>query len=161
METNQSQKVRLIMDNGSHRTYITEWCTRLLGLRNLKEEELCIAVFGATQTRVVKLNQVKFKIKLCDGSSMVIMAHITPTITISPIQSKCLPEETVKAIKSMQYAMADELENRNNIDILIGSDYFWDLVTGSPMTLPGGMYIYNCISLGIVVGRKIQRQGEE
>ena len=87
---------------------------------------------------------VRFKVKLKDGSFMCLSANVLKQITGS-IQRIPLVQKDLNFLKAMPAEkmadyVPDKLEN-TTIDLLIGSDYFWEIVEGDKVILPSGMFM--------------------
>ncbi|XP_028407174.1 uncharacterized protein LOC114529561 [Dendronephthya gigantea] len=109
-KTNQSTSVRVLFDNGSQRSYVTDNVRSRLGLKATEKEKL-------------KLNTLK---KPGADESISIDALSYPVIC-SPLPSKI--DVDLPHLAGLE--LADDWEDpRGSIDILIGSDYYWSVVTG-------------------------------
>jgi len=100
---------------------------------------------------------VKFNVKLKDGSIMLLFANVLKQITGS-IQRSPLSQndiwEFLKLIPSDKLAdFVPHTRVTSTVDLLIGSDYFWDIVGGDKVMLPLGMYILPSRFGYIVTGR--------
>lgn len=80
-QRNVSQKVILLLDCGSQRTYIIERLATEINLKSEEETEIKVATFGSTNPRVIKTPSTKLDIKLKDGRVLYITANIVPNIT--------------------------------------------------------------------------------
>ena len=69
-----------------------------------------------------------------------VLKQITGSIQRSPLAQKDL--EFLKTIPAERMAdcLPNTLEN-TTIDLLIGSDYFWDIIESDKVTLPSGMFL--------------------
>ena len=133
--------VRVLFDGGSERSYVTARLIEVLNLRTLKRETLNLNTFGTEQCQKKKCDLVKVILKGKDGDDIEVSALTFPTI--------CAPPATT--ISTHQYAQLEGLEladhsqfNGNNaIDILIGSDYYWDIVTGEVLRGDGPIAVHS------------------
>jgi len=78
-----------------------------------------------------------------------VLKHITGVIQRNPLTERDL--EYVKLIPSSE--LADSIPTTFAIDLLIGSDFFWDIVGGSKVMLPSGMFILSSKFGYIITGR--------
>jgi len=76
-----TQPIRLLLDTGSQRTYITENLAEQLGLVNGDEQEIKLVTFGSKKTKVIKTPSTALKIKLNNGKHLNVHANIVPDIT--------------------------------------------------------------------------------
>ena len=73
--------VRVILDNGSNRSYITEEASRCLGLKAIAQENLSISVFGQSQYTPRRCDVVQVLVKGKKGGLPVcITATVVPYI---------------------------------------------------------------------------------
>ena len=121
-------KVRIILDNGSQRTYLTDNLKNTLRLPSQQKKQDSIKTFGSTDERLEQVDVAAFGIEL-NGS--LIYCFTVPLIC-QPLQSqpfnrligdnKCFSE-----LRLTDYSTG---EQNLDVDILIGSDHYWNLVTG-------------------------------
>ena len=125
-ETSQKQAcVRVLFDCGSQRSYVTESLCSKLDLSPVRSERLHLNTFGDAQHK--PKNCKLFKLYLSKLGS----TDKTEILALSfPIICSTLPAVT----KPSQYAHLPGLEladcsssSRDSIDILVGSDFYWDL----------------------------------
>ena len=110
--------IRLMLDGGSQRSYITQRVKDVLGLESERAEEMHIQTFGSENTRAQTVEMVKATISLKErGSTQVLFAAV-------PLICKPLSCQPIAYTNSSQ--VGDELQ----IDALIGSDHYWQLATG-------------------------------
>ena len=148
--------VRVIFDSGSHRTYVKKSLADELHLDLESRESLQVAIFGSEKTLSVPSNLVKFEISLRNGGSTGVIGHTTPLITKCSVAPGKLPQSTQALIDSMQYAMADDYSvGCGQPDILIGTDYFWQFITGAPMPTTAGVFLIPS-TVGLLLGGKYQ-----
>lgn len=138
-DTNISLKVRLIFDGGSQKSYISERARGLLNLEASREQSLLIATFGTSKGRPKVCPVVSVDMCLKGQDSMSLSLYVMPTIC------EPLVGQPVSAyIKQQPHLQGLELADSSNtkasmqVDILIGSDYYWQLVTGTIRRGGGG-----------------------
>jgi hypothetical protein len=121
--------VRVLMDSGSQRTYITNGLKEKLGLQPTKTETLKLNTFGGDRFSKKRCDVVQLSLQGNDGD-VEISAVCFPNIC-SPIPTKICPER-YPHLKGLNLAdgnlvESDEAEH-DNIDILISCDYYFDIV---------------------------------
>ena len=121
-------EVRLLFDSGSQRSYLTERAMKLLELVPTGEQTLAIATFGATQEQTKVCPIVHVGIRLKGYPNAALSLHVVPTIC-EPLSCQPITASAV-AYKKLDLADSAELDSRLLVDILIGCDHYWDLVTG-------------------------------
>lgn len=120
--------VRVLMDGGSQRSYITNSLKTRLGLSPLRTETLNLNTFGEEQFKRRQCELVKVNLQGHDGTDIQICALNSPMI--------CSPPSAIVNLNNYPYLQKLELsefsqqEGVDYIDILIGSDHYWDVVTG-------------------------------
>lgn len=128
--------VRILFDNGSQRSYVTDSLVQRLKLSVSRKEKLHLDTFGDDHFKARQCEVVKFKlIKPGMKDHVLIEALRFPTI--------CTPLPPVMKLDDYpcmkELELADDLTNQSTaIDILIGSDYYWALVTGEVLRTDGG-----------------------
>ena len=124
--------VRLILDGGSQRSYITERTQRLLNLKASKEQSLSIATFGSNEgsTRVCPV--VDISLCLRGYPSMLLSVYVVPTICEPLVrQSVSACANQFPHLLGLELADVQSTGLSMSVDMLVGSDYYWELVTGS------------------------------
>ena len=122
-------RVRLVLDSGSQRSCITCRVKDILDLKPENAQQLSIATFGARKENRV-CDAVNVVMKTRDGSNQEILAFVVPHIC-EPIA----PQSLNICVKDYEHLsrleLADSYDNMAlEVDVLIGSDYYWELVTG-------------------------------
>ena len=124
----QENKVmaRILLDNGSQRTYIADELKNKLQLTEEKIQEINLNTFGSERFKKTKCSQVRFNIEL--GDRALSITALTHPVICSPLGT---------SVEYKQYAhlhglnFADSLDSGSDaIDILLGADYFYEVVTG-------------------------------
>ncbi|XP_061194310.1 uncharacterized protein LOC133202484 [Saccostrea echinata] len=151
------ESVRILMDSGSQRTYVTEELASRLNLQIKRTEEISLITFGSTKPKIVKIPNVSLRIKLKDGHCMRIDANVVPQISGS-IHRRPLPPKITKKMqhqwKHLQFAdtLPKTTEN-STIDILIGNNYYLDLVSSEKIEINPGLYLLSSKLGWILTGR--------
>ena len=135
---------RVLLDSASQRTFMTSHLAQKLHLPLEHKEVLSVSTFGAQRAIDMNTYIVQFKVRLKDGSHMTLCANVLKQITGS-IQRSPLVQKDLEFLKTIPAErMADCLPNtleNTMIDLLIGSDYFWDIIESDKVTLPSGMIL--------------------
>ena len=127
-ENNASRDVRvkMMLDSGSQRTYVSERVKNILNLSTKGTEQLELSTFGNNKTSSQTASNVKFSI-VSNSQSIPIHALAVPFICL-PVRNQ--PIQTAKVqFENLNLNFADSGLD-NEIDLLVGSDYYWELVTG-------------------------------
>ena len=129
---NISLEVWLILDGGSQKSYLSEHAQRLLKLEPTQEQSLSIATFGSGEGNVKVCPVVDVGMYLRGYPPMLLTLYVMPTI------GKPLVRQPISAcvnkylhLVGLELAVSSSSGSNLPIDVLIGSDYYWQLVTGS------------------------------
>ena len=129
--------VRVLFDSGSQRSYVAESLKKRLGLQPIRTQTLNVTTFGDKSFRKQKCDVVKISLQReGGGGKAVISAFSFPTIC-----SKLpLPVKIDQFAKLKSLDLADAPENINRpIEILVGSDEYWGIVTGGKVIRDRGL----------------------
>ena len=124
-------KLRVLFDTGSQRSYLTERAMKLLKLKATDTQTLSIATFGAKrgQDRICPIVSVGMRLR--ERSTMNLTLYVVPSIC-EPITCQSIDTSITANEQLMTLDLADPTDGTSDlpIDLLIGCDYYWDLVTG-------------------------------
>lgn len=132
-KTDRQESVRILLDSGSQRTYITEDVVKRLRLRIGPSEEIMLITFGAEKPQRVKTPQAYLNMKLKDVKSLTISAYVVPKITGTVQRShirQTAKEKWLSLIKHLQLAdiIPTSFEDAR-VDIFIGNDYYLNVIS--------------------------------
>ena len=116
--------VRILFDNGSQRSYVSENLKYKLGLKSKGTETLNLNTFGEQKFQKQRCELLKLKLRASDGDDVMIKALKFPVIC-PPISTTINLEHHPHLIGT---PLADKSKVDDPIDILIGSDFYWDIV---------------------------------
>ncbi|MEW8547947.1 MAG: aspartyl protease family protein, partial [Candidatus Thiodiazotropha sp.] len=155
-ENDKSETVRLLLDSGSQRTYITENLAEKLKLKKTGEQEIRLATFGTETPKVIKTASTEISLKLNNGDYLNLSANIVPTIS-GTIQRKSIRlsmENLGHLVKSVELADSIPSENESStIELLIGNDFYLDLVMSQRIEIHPGLYLLGSKLGWILTGR--------
>ena len=125
--TSKQVKIKMLFDSGSQRTYISNRIKNFLNLKPESTEQVDVSTFGNPKTNSQSLDIVK--INLHTQSSNITLQAISYPMICTPIKNQLVKfvKEKVENFRDLKFA--DE-GSGDEIDMLIGSDYYWSLVTG-------------------------------
>ncbi|GFU96493.1 DUF1758 domain-containing protein [Trichonephila clavipes] len=127
-DKNEQEVVRLFLDNGSQRSFIFKSTSEKFNFPILRKENLSISTFGAKETEIKTLNIVKVKLRNRNDPNLYIAIEAVETKHIS-ITHLPTPDKKFRYIKNVQLADSYEF-NDKEMSILIGADYYYQVVTG-------------------------------
>ncbi len=123
--------VRGVMDSGSQRTYVTDRVSKALNLSPMRSESLLVKTFGSTQGLEMRCDVVELGLRVKDGGLLTLTAVVVPFIC-NPLSSLPISDSGVCYPHLSGLDLADSAKGGDllEIDALIGSDFYWSLVTG-------------------------------
>ena len=130
-QLHRSIEVRVLLDSGSQKLYISEWTKGQLALQPTGEQRLCIATFGSTREGPEVCQIVTIGIVGKGYPHMQLSLYVVPMIceplASQPIAACAKGNQHLASLELADYSQSDQdLE----VDILVGSDYYGDLVMG-------------------------------
>ena len=123
--------MRVLVDSGSQKSYINERARGQLALQPSGEQPLCIANFGSAREEPKVCPVVKIRMAGKGYPPMQLSLYVVPMICeplVSQLISACAREN--QHLASLELADYSESEHSLEVDVLVASDYYWDLVTG-------------------------------
>ena len=137
--TTPTMEVRAILDTGSQRSYATTRVQEVLGAKKMYSEAMIIKTFGAERGERRVCDVIQLKIDTRSGNPlvlpMVVVPHICDPICVQPIDTS---QASYGHLAGLELADSGDIGSRLEIDILIGSDHYWKLVTGQVVKQDGG-----------------------
>ena len=128
VEPRNQVPVRILLDLGSQRSYITDELKDKLGLAPISTEVLNLNTFGSNKYQKHKCDLVKLKLET-QGKPVEITALSYPTICspfASPINVECYPH-----LQGLYLADSKSCNNVSDcVSVLIGADYYHSIVKG-------------------------------
>ena len=138
-DNQRSKEVRIVLDSGSQRSYITEQLKKELSLRPNGEQSMSIMTFGSHDevSRVCEMVEVGIVVR--GGGTRRLTLYTVPLIC-EPLACQPITVCQAKFNHLVGLPLADQSdgEGRLGIDILIGSDLYWSLLTGKTRRGNGG-----------------------
>ena len=121
----KSTQVKILFDSGSQRSYVTDDLKSKLGLKSAKTEMLHLNTFG----------EKKFRRQKCELLTLLLEDRNKEVVEISALSFPAICSPLPSRVDANSYPhlhgldLADSSEFQDSIDVLIGSDFYWDLVT--------------------------------
>ena len=126
---NKLVPVRILLDSGSQRSYITNSLKTRLKLVPLRQERLALNTFGNTGCKREDCDLIAVTLQGRRGEDIEIQVLSFPVIC-SPLQTAVVVDQ-YPHLRNLDLADEDTDEGRSDsIDILIGTDYYWQVVIG-------------------------------
>ena len=123
-----SLQVTMVLDSGSQRSYITHGVKEALALEAEGEQLTSIVAFGSNEPSTQKCMIVRVGMSLHDSPNQELQLFAVPSIcghlTAQPILLCVTEYDHLSPLE-----LADSSDDLS-IDILIGADHYWDILTG-------------------------------
>ena len=163
--TGQIQTVRMLLDTGSQRTYISEALAKKLSLKRGEESEINLVTFGSEKPKIQRTAETTIGIMLKGGSVMNIRASVVPSITGSilrrPVQCKYLQNwEHLWNEENLADSFPTEKET-TTIELLIGNDYYLDFILPQRVEVQPGLYMLASKLGWILTGRTTEPAADD
>lgn len=121
----QRWSIRIIMDSGSQRSYLTTKVKQDLRLEAVSTQQLSIAAFGSRRTPAKPCDVVTLKIPTRSGPNLEVSLFVVPHIC-DPLSVST----SYRHVSSLDLADHCPGSESQEVELLIGSDVYWDVVTG-------------------------------
>ena len=125
------QEIRMVLDAGSQRSYVTNRIKDALALKPEGNEHMSIITFRSDKRSDQNCEIVRIRMKLKDGPDKEFKLFAVPLIcepvAAQPI-SLCI--EKYSHLSRLDLADSSDGTTPMNVDMLIGADYYWELTTG-------------------------------
>ena len=147
--------VRILLDSGSQRSYVTTALKERLKLAALKTETLNLNTFGDDRFTRQRCELVKLSLRGKEDD-VEISALCFPKIC-SPL-STSLDVSRYPHLQGLDFADASVVDgSQQNIDILIGSDFYFEILTGEVVRGDSGPVAVNSKFGWVVSGPTLER----
>ena len=126
-KNNKTRQIRALFDSGAQQTYLNKNVADILGLEKLDSKEFHVSTFGSTDTKLTVSNLVEFEIHKNQYQTKL-NAYTVPHIC-NTLEGISLSNAAVSEFTSLNLADPSILsQNDFDIDLLIGSDLYWDFI---------------------------------
>ncbi|XP_073249615.1 uncharacterized protein [Porites lutea] len=131
LEKSGKQTIRLLLDTGSQRSYITEQLADKLQLPIKGSETLTVYTFNTSKPRQLQTPVTELRLLTKDGSSLHLRVNVVPKIT-GTLQRACFDTKKIEHLLK-DITLADSIPTSKetaSIELLLGSDYYCDIFFG-------------------------------
>ena len=125
-------RVKALPDQGSQRSYLSQRIKSILDLTPISKENISVTTFRNLNSKKSTLEKVRFNLKNESEKTFPIEALSTPFICL-PIKNQLLNIAKTRIVYLDDLQLAD-WRSTDEIDLLIGSNFYWSLVTGKTKT---------------------------
>ena len=125
-------ELHILLDSGSQRSYMTERARNLLSLAAESKQSLSIAVFGSSRSYPKTCQLVRVGVLLKGFPNLLLSLFVVPMIC-EPLIGQPIHRCVEQNPHLSGLNLADGLPHGSlvEVDVLIGSDHYWDIVTGA------------------------------
>ena len=122
---------RIILDTGSQRSYVTNRLKESLSLESEQVEEMLIKTFGTEKHTKHSCPVVTLSMDTKDGRQLQLQFLTVPLIC-EPLSGQPVVCAAERYPHLSKLELADAVEDGDNldVDVLIGSDHYWKVVSG-------------------------------
>ena len=126
----RSLEVRAILDIGSQQSYVTQRVKNALSLNPHGQHTMSIMTFGSNQQNAQVCEVLRIGIVTQDGGQLEFDLFAVPSIC-QPLSAQPIDlcANAYQHLSDLDLADSSEAPTME-VDILIGSNYYWDLTTG-------------------------------
>ena len=123
-----SVPVRVLFDNRSQLSYVTERLQQQLNLKPTRIKKLHLKTFGRDGYKTQACAVVKLYIQGLHQEELISISAIISPLICSPLPS-AIEVDNYPNLQGLQ--LADECDQpQQGVDILVGSNLYWNIVTG-------------------------------
>ena len=134
-------QVRILFDSGSQLSYVTEELRHRLNPKHTKIERLHLNTFGSHNYKTQACAVVRLYLRAHHQGEPVAISALTSPVICSPLPS-AIRVDRYPHLSDLQ--LADESSTpRGEIDVLIGSNFYWSIVTGEVVKADEGPVAVN------------------
>ena len=151
---------RIFFDSGSQRSYITEAKMKELKLQPVSRQNLILFTFASSKSKKLKTPVVELDLYSKEGEFLHLTFSVVPKITENFIR---LPITNLDNLELLhRYTLADifpQTIETVSVDVLIGNDYYWDLVESNKIQVSPGLYLIDS-KLGLLLSGRVKSDEE-
>ena len=142
--------VKALLDQGSQRSYLSQRIKSILDLDLISKENSSISTFGNPNSQQSTFEEVCFNLKNEWERNFPIEAFSTPVICLHVKNQRI--KTRFDYLKNLQLA---DSGSTDEIDILIGSNFYWSVVTGKTKTGKNNKPLAVETKFGLVLNRPV------
>ena len=125
---NRCIETNILLDEGSQRSFITEELACILGLQPYSKELITISPFGTKHPTCRHLNISRVTLLTRSGEELLLSVLVVPFIA-TPFQNcTSLDLSELPHLQGLQLAHPFSSDNEFAISLLVGADYYWNIV---------------------------------
>lgn len=118
----------ILFDEGAQRSFITQDLAVKLNVKKEGSESLSISTFGNTDKKVRNLDKTTIHLKSTEGELIPIKVLIVPTIAPALQNQNIQSTQRFPYLRRLKLAHPVMHGDQFEINLLIGGDFYWDIV---------------------------------
>lgn len=127
---------RVLLDSGSQKTYITQKSARDFNLKFEEESTLTVFTFRSNTPQEIDSPVVRVQLRTRAGKTITLLANVVPVISHGvPYPHLDLSHWEDKS------ELADDGSHHDQVDILIGNDYYFSVISEQKIKLRENLYM--------------------
>ena len=130
-------KAHVVFDTGADRTYVSSQFVQAVRPEFVCSESVSYGAFGTGKTSRVEQRNV-YQLNLLGSEDISVLATEIPVIC-APLHFKSVPQELLQSFGQLQFADRYDVSKEVVVDILIGLDWYWQLVKPKAVSIPEGL----------------------
>ncbi|XP_043203579.1 uncharacterized protein LOC122371370 [Amphibalanus amphitrite] len=154
---------RMLVDSGSNQSFITKRLATKLQCKNVGEQDTQIVTFGGTEKRHKSMKKVSVTLRKMGSMSSGLTLSLVQIDTIcGPVNtSLTVNQEELDHLQDLDLAdPPEEWEDGQEVDILLGMDFYQDVMTGRVRHSMSGPIAMESI-FGWILGGRVNSTEEE
>ena len=157
--THGSTEAVVLFDTGSDKTYISQSVVDKIGPEWVSGDVVSFAAFGSAGASKAELRNV-YNVNLLgvSGKSVNVLATAMPVIC-SPLYCPSIPQDVLSALGEHCEVVSAGSGQEVVIDMLIGLDFYWKLMTPEIVSLPRGLVAQRTELGWVISGSMSSREG--
>ena len=126
----RSASIKILLDTGSQRTYLSEKIVKKLGLQPYNSREMTVQAFGDVEGKSSIFNEYRFCLKNTKGGENMYLSGFAVKHICSPLTEQRIDvaEELYPELRGLE--LSDVTKGNGDIELLIGADFYGILVGG-------------------------------
>ena len=154
-------KIRLLLDNGSQQSFISASLKDALQLKPIKKEYLGVTAFASQREDIQNLEVVELEVKNSNNAVVSKVKLFVVPMICAPIRNQVIDiaRENFDVLRNINLADSSAATTNLEIGVLIGSNFYWDFVTGRTIQVAKGLKAVHT-SLGWVLNGNVMIESE-
>ena len=153
-------RANALFDSGADQSYVTTDLAKRAGLKCVGNQEASVSSFGGKRSKRESRNVFELECLKSKGPSPDFMSFTAVEMPVisAPVLRPSLPVELRHQLSSYELADPRVLEpgEFTAIDLLIGLDFYWEMVSGEVIRLPHGPVLQESVFGYLLSGRLSQ-----